>query len=281
MDPSRPPGRTYRPRRPGEPVNPQWTAPPWPDPQGTDGSLAGPPSFVEKPLSGVLGETWQEYRRHAARLLPLATAGIVVAGGATELVRLAAGRFDPLVALLLELPAAWLVIKLVEFLLGAVAAGLIQATRASGGARPARLRECLGEVTTVWLVTSFAVVGAALFFLIPGIYLSIMWSVCVPVIVIERVGPRAALGRSRQLIRGHGWSVFGRLLALSLMESVASSVLRGAFSWLPPAWQLLVENGIMYIVFIPAAVVMSTLIYYRLVAAEAADEAVARAAVGT
>jgi hypothetical protein len=265
-------------------VNPQWTAPQWTDLQRPDGSLAGPPSFVEKPLSGVLGETWQEYRRHAARLLPLATAGIVVAGAATELVRLAADRFNPLVALLLELPAAWLVIKLVEFLLGAVAAGLIQETRVSGGApgfRPARLRECLGEVTTVWLVTSFAVVGAALFFLIPGIYLAIMWSVCVPVIVIERVGPRASLGRSRQLISGHGWSVFGRLLALSLMESVASSVLRGAFFWLPPAWQLLVENGIMYIVFIPAAVVMSTLIYYRLVAAEAADEAVARAAVGT
>jgi hypothetical protein len=127
----------------------------------------------------VLGETWHEYRRHAARLLPLATAGIVVAGGATELVRLAADRFNPLVALLLELPAVWLVIKLVEFLLGTVATRLIYETRAAGGV------------------------------------------------------------------------------------------------------QLLVENGIMYIVFIPAAVVLSTLIYYRLVASEAADEAVARAAIGT
>ena len=31
---------------------------------------------------------------------------------------------------------------------------------------------------------------------------------------------------------------------VSLMQSVASSFLRGAFFWLPPAWQLLVENGI-------------------------------------
>ena len=111
MDPTRAPGRRYRRRRPGEPVNPEWTAPHW-----TATSLADPPP-VDNPLAGVLGETWQEYRRHAARLLPFAAAGVVVAIVATELVRLVAGRFNPLVALLLELPAAWLVIKLVEFLL--------------------------------------------------------------------------------------------------------------------------------------------------------------------
>jgi hypothetical protein len=83
-------------------------------------------------------------------------------------------------------------------------------------------------------------------------------------------GPRAALGRSRQLIRGHGWSVFGRLVALSALESVASAVLRAAFSWLPPGWQLALASGIANILFIPAAAVMATLIYYRLTAAQAA-----------
>jgi hypothetical protein len=239
-------------------VNPEWTAQ---APPGGD------------PLAGVLGETWEQYRRHAPRLLPFATAGIGVVILATELVRLAAGRFDPLVALLLEVPAAWLLVKLAVFLLGAVTVGIIHETRAPDGlhrAQPARLRECLGEITTVWLVTGFAVLGGVLLLLIPGIYLTVMWSVCVPVIVIERAGPLAALGRSRQLIRGHGWGVFGRLVALSLMESVASAVLRAVLSWLPPAWQLVLQNGITEIVFIPAAAVLSTLIYYRLTAAEAA-----------
>ena len=54
-----------------------------------------------------------------------------------------------------------------------------------------------------------------------------------PVIVIERAGPLAALGRSRQLIRGHGWTVFGLLVVLSVMENAMSFVLRAAFSWLP------------------------------------------------
>jgi hypothetical protein len=82
--------------------------------------------------------------------------------------------------------------------------------------------------------------------------------------------PLAALGRSRQLIRGHGWGVFGRLVALGLMEGVASTVLRAVFSWLPAAWQLGLENGVLYILFIPAGAVLSTMIYYRLTAARAA-----------
>jgi hypothetical protein len=119
-------------------------------------------------------------------------------------------------------------------------------------------------------VTSFAVLGGALLLVIPGICLTVMWSVCVPVIVIERTGPLAALGRSRQLIRGHGWGVFGRLVALALMESLASAGLRAALSWLPPAWELVLENGVLYIAFVPAGAVLSTLIYYRLTTARAA-----------
>ena len=254
-------------------MNPEWTAPRLPD-----GSFASPPPYGVNPLAGVIGETWQEYRLHAARLLPLAAAGTVVAIGASELVRLVAGRFNPLVALLLELPAAWLMIKLADVLLQTMTVRLIHERRSLGGPPPARLRECLGEVTTVWLVTSFAVLGGLTLFVIPGICLAVMWSVCVPVIVIERAGPLAALGRSRELIRGFGWSVFGRLVGLALIQSVVSMVVRAAFAWLPASWQLVTTQGVMYTLFIPAGAVLATLMYYRLTAAEAAEKAAAAAA---
>jgi len=218
----------------------------------------------------VLGETWQEYRLHAPRLLPFSAAGIGVAILATELVRLVADRFNPLVALLLELPAAWLVVKLADFLLQAMTVRIIHESRSLSGPPPARLRECLGEITTVWLVTSFAVLGGLTLLVIPGICLAVMWSVCVPVIVIERAGPLAALGRSRELIRGHGWGVFGRLVGLALIQSVVSMAVRAAFAWLPASWQLVVEQGVVYNLFIPAGAVLATLIYYRLTAARAA-----------
>jgi hypothetical protein len=130
----------------------------------------------------------------------------------------------------------------------------------------------------VWLVTSFAVLGGLLLFVIPGICLSVMWSVCVPVIVIERAGPLAALGRSRELIRGYGWGVFGRLVGLTLIQSVVSSVVRAALAWLPASWQLVMQQGVVYTLFIPAGAVLATLMYYRLTAAEGAERAAAAAA---
>ena len=48
MDPTRAPGRRYRRRRHGEPVNAEWTAPP-----GAAGSLADAPP-LDNPLAGVI-----------------------------------------------------------------------------------------------------------------------------------------------------------------------------------------------------------------------------------
>ncbi len=84
VDPTRAPGRRYRRRRHGEPVNPEWTAPP-----GAAGSPADAPP-LDNPLAGVLGETWQEYRRHAMRLLPAAWQ-LVLANGVLHILFIPAG----------------------------------------------------------------------------------------------------------------------------------------------------------------------------------------------
>jgi hypothetical protein len=102
------------------------------------------------------------------------------------------------------------------------------------------------------------------------VYLMVIWVACVPVIVVERAGPLDALGRSWDLVRGHGWTVFGCFLLLSVPQTVASWVLRAAFFWLPPAWEHLLATGVISITFLPAYAVLSALIYYRLTAARAA-----------
>ena len=43
-----------------------------------------------------------------------------------------------------------------------------------------------------------------------------------------------------------------------------------AFAWLPASWRLVVEQGVLYTLFIPAGAVLATLIYYRITAARAA-----------
>jgi len=54
--------------------------------------------------------------------------------------------------------------------------------------------------------------------LLPGIWLAVMWSVVLPVLAVERLGPRASLGRSWKLVKTRFWPVLG-VLALSFLIS--------------------------------------------------------------
>jgi hypothetical protein len=57
--------------------------------------------------------------------------------------------------------------------------------------------------------------------IIPGLVLLTRWAVAAPVVVCEvRTAPQA-LGRSRELVRGHGWQVFGVLVVAFLLVVIA------------------------------------------------------------
>jgi hypothetical protein len=79
------------------------------------------------------------------------------------------------------------------------------------------------------LVALVAVVGiiAALIF---DVLLYIRFSMSAPVVVLERQGPAAALGRSWRLVRGSFWRVFGILLLTAIIVLIAASVLRLPFT---------------------------------------------------
>jgi hypothetical protein len=49
-----------------------------------------------------------------------------------------------------------------------------------------------------------------------------MWFVAVAACVVERRGPFAAMGRSKQLTKGHRWRIFGLILLLVLVSIIAS-----------------------------------------------------------
>lgn len=53
--------------------------------------------------------------------------------------------------------------------------------------------------------------------IVPGLYLLTIWAVAAPSLVIERHGVFAAFGRSRELVRGHGWQVFAVILLVFLL----------------------------------------------------------------
>ena len=54
---------------------------------------------------------------------------------------------------------------------------------------------------------------ATLLFLIPGLILITRWSVAGPALVVQKLSPFEAMGRSADLTKGRRWAIFGLLLA--------------------------------------------------------------------
>jgi hypothetical protein len=74
----------------------------------------------------------------------------------------------------------------------------------------------------VWVATFFAAIVA-------GAYVYTALALAGPVVVLERRGPFAALGRSRALVRGSFWRVLGILLLAAVITTVVSLILQTPF----------------------------------------------------
>lgn len=63
--------------------------------------------------------------------------------------------------------------------------------------------------------------------IVPGLFLITIWAVAAPALVIERRGVFASFGRSRELVRGQGWEVFGVILVvigLGLLVGIVTAI---------------------------------------------------------
>ena len=70
---------------------------------------------------------------------------------------------------------------------------------------------------------------SALLFFIPLIILTCMWSVAIPSCVIEGLGVRGSLGRSRQLTKGYRWKVLALLSLAGILSFVTALLIIGVF----------------------------------------------------
>jgi Membrane domain of glycerophosphoryl diester phosphodiesterase len=247
-------------------VTPEW-APEW----AKDAIAARPPAPGTNPLSGIIAETWELYRRHAGRLLPVSAVCCLAIYLSSGIVAVASHRLGGWAPLALGAVAAVLLTWLVSFFVKALTADVMQQARARDAGETAwpRLRTCLGEVTAAWLLVSLAELAGFVLGVIPCVYLMTMWAVVVPVIVIEGAGPRAALRRGSQLTRGNRWHVFGTLAVIYLYQIVMAIIARIVFAWLPSVWENAVAGMAVSTLIIPATAVAATLMYYRLAAIQA------------
>jgi hypothetical protein len=172
-------------------------------------------------VGGTLSQAFSIYGSQAGVLLPLAFAIFLA-------VAILAGLLSSI---------SWVLLPIV-FALSVIGNTLYQGMVVSlvadvqDGRRDSSVGDLVNSAAPVilplFLAGLLAGLGIALGFvllIVPGLILLTIWSVIAPVIVLERTGVIEAFGRSRELVRGHGWQVFGVIVCVFLIIVVARTVL--------------------------------------------------------
>jgi hypothetical protein len=178
-------------------------------------------------IRSVLAETWRIYK--GLFVQTLLTGGLVFGALGILDAALAAGPAHRM-RLLLTLLAFALPVVGTSLVQGA----LIEAVNdeheglqaASVGALYRTAWDKIGSLVGVALLTGLGVGFGCLLLLVPGIILAVRWSLAVPVVMLEHAAPRAAMRRSRELVRGHAWSVFRVLLNVGIITGLLSLLIR-------------------------------------------------------
>lgn len=79
------------------------------------------------------------------------------------------------------------------------------------------------------IIAGLGIVLGYVLLIVPGVILTVLWSVAAPAVVVEKRGVFGSLQRSRDLTRGHRWSVFG-LMVIYVVLSWLIGILIGGLS---------------------------------------------------
>ena len=209
----------------------------------------------------VIREAWELYKAHWQHLLPLALVVYLVLGLVQFLLVATLGWFGALLGSLIGIVGVfWLQGALVE----AIADVRDGRADMSLGQTFARAQEHLGTLIVAGILAGLAIAVGLLALIVPGLYLMTIWSVLIPVIVLERRPVMEAFGRSRELVRGNGWNAFGVIVISILITIAVGIVLAIALIWLPGDFGAFVQNLVSNTITAPFFALALTIMYFRL-----------------
>ena len=181
----------------------------------------------------VIREAWALYKTHWQHLLPIALVVYLILGLVSLLLTIALGWFGALLGALIGIVGLyWLQGALVEAIVD-IRDGRADLTM---GQTFTRAQQHIGPLLIAGILAGLAIALGLLLLIVPGLYLMTIWSVLIPVIVLERRPVMEAFGRSRQLVSGHGWNVFGLIVIGFLILVAASIILAIALFCIPGAF---------------------------------------------
>lgn len=214
------------------------------------------------------------YKAHWRHLIPIAFVVYLLISLFALLLVVLLGWFGALVGALIGLAGVfWLQGALV------IAIDDVRDGRADLSVRET-LNRVLPRLNTLTLAGFLAALGITIGFLlliVPGLILITLWLLIVPAIMLENRGVLESFGRSRQLVSGYGWNVFGVIVLTILVLIGFRIVLDIVLFPLSNELQSFVTELVAGTLGTPFAVLAWTLLYFRLREAKEPAEAPAPA----
>lgn len=220
-----------------------------------------------------MSEAWDAYRAHFGHLVSIAFVVYVLIAFLSLLLVALLGWVGVVIAALIGLAGVfWLQGALV------IAIDDVRDGRADLSIRETleRVRPRLNTLTLAGLLAAVLIGIGLVLLVVPGLVLLTFWLLIVPAIMLERTGVIRSFGRSYELVRGHGWSVFGVIVLTVLvlvLVRILADLLGAVFddNWLV---RVVLDTATQTLTapFVAAAWTMT---YYRLRALEPAPPLVA------
>ena len=211
------------------------------------------------PLTGVLSEAWDLYRRFSSHFLLIAFVIYVITALLVALLSLA-GVVGAILGAILGFAATYV-----------VQASLIKAVQ---DVRDGRVDLDLSQTVQAAAPYILPVIGASILAGIGitiGFILLTFWCLIIPFIVLGGSGVFASFGNSWRTVRGYAWRVFGTYVLVFLILIAFSIVLGLILGLLPVFLRSFVNNVVTGTLIAPFLALVATLIYYRLIAAHGGE----------
>lgn len=218
-------------------------------------------------FGGILGESWALYTKFFRRFVVIALIVYAIVNLLNALVASVIGHGTGIALLLILVTDVvslvgtfWLQGALV-YAVDDVRDGKVDTTV---GQIFERVRPYLWTLILAGVLAALGIALGILLFIVPGLILLTWWCLMVPVIVLEEKHVGEAFSRSRELVRGHAWTVFGVVIVAGLLSGIAAGIIQAIFSFLGTFLRIWVGGTISSAIVGPFIAIALTLMYFTL-----------------
>ncbi len=217
------------------------------------------------PTEGVISEAFDLYKKHFGHLVVVALVVYVAIAILSVLLVLIGGWVGAILSAILAVIGGFLVqaalVEAVADIRDGRADMTVGETLSRGSSR-------IASVAGASILAAIAIAIGLVLLIVPGLVLITWWAVIIPVIVLEHVGTFDSFSRSRELVRGFDFKVFGVIVLTYLIFLAFTIVLAIILAAVPEEIRSFVSNVVSGAFTGPFIALVTTLLYFRLTAAK-------------